>query len=147
MKSILTSLLQEDDVFIQPDDDAPARKLWSAPKNWLTIKRLLHTHTRVIQEIEEHIRSVLGDQPPQLLDSHGPVRSNLTIKGGAAADTAHRSSHNQGDSEDASSDSSSPYIPGVLSLKNKLKELNRCSNLVQDELIKPTGNLLDMVCA
>lgn len=53
--------------------------------------------------------------------------------------------HNRGGSQDVGSVLSSSPITTGFSLEKELEELNRCSNVVLDDLIKPTSNLLDMV--
>ena len=95
---------------MQPDNDSPTRKLWMASKNWLSVERLLHAHTRVIQEVEGSVMGVLRD-PLEYLDHHRSFE--------------HRT------------------LP--FSLQWNLSVLERCSNLVQDDLLKPTADLLDMV--
>lgn len=100
----------EDDIYMQPDNDSPTRKLWMASKNWLSVERLLHAHTRVIQEVEGSVMGVLRD-PLEYLDHHRSFE--------------HRT------------------LP--FSLQWNLSVLERCSNLVQDDLLKPTADLLDMV--
>lgn len=95
---------------MQPDNDSPTRKLWMASKNWLSVERLLHAHTRVIQEVEGSVMGVLRD-PLEYLDHHRSFE--------------HRT------------------LP--FSLQWNLSVLERCSNLVQDDLLKPTADLLDMM--
>lgn len=131
---------------MQPDNDSPARKLWTASKNWLTVERLLHAHTRVIQEVEEGVKCVLGDEPPEYPDDHRPLERNYPLSDENVEDSEHRNNNDKGDSGDKNSDSRlSLYKSSPFDLQWTLKKLERCSNLVQDDLLKPTANLLDMV--
>ncbi|MCJ1269706.1 hypothetical protein MMC22_009598 [Lobaria immixta] len=100
----------EDDIYMQPDSDSPARKLWMASKNWLTVERLLHAHTRVIREVEGSVIGILRNGPQQYPDLHRQIHAT------------------------------SPF-----SLQWNFPVLERWSNLVQDDLLKPTANLLDMM--
>ncbi|KAK4206853.1 hypothetical protein QBC37DRAFT_113939 [Rhypophila decipiens] len=109
----------EDRVYIKPDDESQSPALWAASKSWMTIDRLLRAHIAVLGEFESSF-DVVQSEPVV----HG-VLKDTAAKLPAGVDEPRR--------------------PRYLLVNDVVKTMERCLVKVQDDLIKPTTNLLDML--
>jgi len=121
---------QEDRVYAHPDDDSQAKALWTASKNWMTIERLLRCHMSVLEEFEESCNDgpMKHFEPDEFMSG---VESDEAEGGRKRRANKNRNKAN--------------HIRSV-DFYEAQKVLKRCLDRVQDDLTKPTTNLLDMVC-
>ncbi|KAM7196556.1 hypothetical protein V8F33_006055 [Rhypophila sp. PSN 637] len=109
----------EDRVYIKPDDESQSPALWAASKSWMTIDRLLRAHIAVLGDFECSFDVVQSE----------PV-VHVALK-----DTAPK----------LPAGLDKPRRPRPLPIIDVIKTMERCLVQVQDDLIKPTTNLLDML--
>ena len=129
---------------MQPDDDAPAKLLWDSSKKWLTLERLLHSHIQTKRDAEELIASLFGD-PMSLPSDDRQARVGNSEAGDGSLEEGEREKFADeyvGKGKRSGFDITDDPI---FRRQQSLKEMERCSIQIQDELIKPTANLLDMV--
>ena len=134
---------------MQPDDDSPAQKLWATSKNWLTVERLLRANSVTLSEFASNMETI----PEGRLLAGSPLRQGneqaVSAEGGAdngtEAENEGAPSEDQAEENNPGSRVKPTHISQRFSTGTWLKTLQRCSTHVEDDLIKPTTALLDMV--
>ncbi|KFA54505.1 hypothetical protein S40293_09963, partial [Stachybotrys chartarum IBT 40293] len=119
---------QEDRIYSRPDDDTPAGDLWEASKNWLTLGRLLRNHAEAINQVGHNINKAL--RITQAPDDDSGHRGGRTEVAQAVPSKLPRGSS---------------VSNGPMSLAETLRIIQNCRVRVQDDLVAPTNNLLDML--
>jgi len=144
---------QEDRIYMQPDDDSPAQELWATSKNWLTIERLLRAHRSTLSEFESNLQEM---REPLIQPIVGACSNKGKQDASSSIDPDAREKPSEEDEAkrygpENKQDEVTFYTQDVrkkddpVFLQKTFKVLDRCSTHVQDDLIKPTTALLDMV--
>ena len=124
-------MFQEDQIYAEADNDREAPTLWKCSKKWLSLDRLLRITIRVMQDVEKSVNLGFEKSTPSLLrmSRHSANERNERNVNGKEQDERPL-----------------PAEPETISLEQDLRKLDKCSLYVQDDLMKPTANMLDMVC-
>lgn len=141
---------QEDRIYMQPDDDSPAQELWATSKNWLTIERLLRAHRSTLSEFESNLQEMREPliQPAgskkEKQDDSSSIDPDAREEPSEEDEARRYGPENKQDEVTFYTQDVSKKDDPVF-LQKTFKVLDRCSTHVQDDLIKPTTALLDMV--